>query len=267
MMEYGNYVDILNQPVWMDSKLYPLESQAQFGQLTTISQLPNGAYEVVSNGAFTPPQTPPYEHQQYQNVAVGYEMPPSAPVATQHQDLSDYSENDLVIPMELPVFSTSQTDVARELAVVDELVRCRANSFASSSPSPSSPSSTSWASSASSSHSSANSSCGESSLEDFEWSPANPQVKKTAQRGRKRSKPYAPADQIDKRSRKKEQNKNAATRYRMKKKAEVAEIQSEENELEQVKIAHEAKIVDLQREIKLMKGLMLEFFKKQGLVQ
>lgn len=70
----------------------------------------------------------------------------------------------------------------------------------------------------------------------------------------------------DKKLRKKEQNKNAATRYRLKKKAEVHEILREEEAYRKEKEKLEAKVLDLQNEIKYLKGLMRELFKAKGLI-
>lgn len=83
---------------------------------------------------------------------------------------------------------------------------------------------------------------------------------------RKRSKPYARANPEDKKSRKKEQNKNAATRYRMKKKAEIEVVLEEERNLQKENDGLENKIGDLQRELKCLKGLMRDVFKAKGLI-
>lgn len=163
---------------------------------------------------------------------------------------------------------TPQPDVAHELAVVDELVRSRAenmvdawedNGLSEQSNPPSSPCSTS--SSGSSEYSS-----------DPEWIPEPVQatdsyVARGSKSRKRQSNPYSRAGPVDKKSRKKEQNKNAATRYRQKKKAEVEEILSEEKGLLDHHDGLEAKVTDLQREIKYLKGLMRDLFKAKGLIQ
>lgn len=240
--------DLLNESLWMDGKLFIDESSfsAISPQPRQTQQNPielESIYNAVNNGAFTPPQTPPYEYQQSAQ---------STP--TQHPCGESVVQPDLdclVIPLDIDIAAyepVQQNDVDRELAVVDELVRTRANGFL-----PASPCSSSTGSESSSSS---------SSSEDFDWAQDFGKAPKT---NRKRAKPYTCMD--DKRSRKKEQNKNAATRYRMKKKAEVAEIQGEESSLLQHKVSLEAKIVDLQREIKCLKGLMTDFFKEKGLIR
>jgi len=166
------------------------------------------------------------------------------------------------ISLEYPPVNTPQPDIARELAVVDELVRTRVEDMQWSS-GPSSPNSNSSCS--------GSSNFGDCSSDDPEWVPepienfdenAGGPIKSP----RKRSKPYSRSSQVDKKSRKKEQNKNAATRYRMKKKAEVEVILSEEKQLSDHNDDLEHKINDMQREIKYLKGLMRDLFKAKGLI-
>ncbi|XP_047504207.1 activating transcription factor of chaperone isoform X1 [Pieris napi] len=81
-----------------------------------------------------------------------------------------------------------------------------------------------------------------------------------------RPKPYT-RNVDDRRSRKKEQNKNAATRYRQKKKAEIEVLLNEEQNLRQRHVELGDKCSDLQREIKYLKGLMRDLFKAKGLIK
>lgn len=93
-----------------------------------------------------------------------------------------------------------------------------------------------------------------SSGTDEEWSgPARP-------------KPYARQPE-ERRSRKKEQNKNAATRYRQKKKAEIEVLLGEEATLRQRHGELGDTCSDLQREIRYLKGLMRDLFKAKGLIK
>ncbi|KAL1450453.1 hypothetical protein WDU94_002819 [Cyamophila willieti] len=81
------------------------------------------------------------------------------------------------------------------------------------------------------------------------------------------AKPYARKSSVppeDKKLRKKEQNKNAATRYRIKKKQEVEVILGEEKGLEDKNADLVKQVEDLQREISFMKKFMRDFFKTQG---
>jgi len=72
-------------------------------------------------------------------------------------------------------------------------------------------------------------------------------------------------EEMDKKDRKKLQNKNAAIRYRMKKKGEAVDIVAEERDLEDVNTKLKTKVDDLQREIKYMKTLMKDICKAKGI--
>ncbi|NP_001191630.1 ApCREB2 protein [Aplysia californica] len=72
-------------------------------------------------------------------------------------------------------------------------------------------------------------------------------------------------EHLDKKDRKKLQNKNAAIRYRMKKKGEAQGIKGEEQELEELNTKLKTKVDDLQREIKYMKNLMEDVCKAKGI--
>ena len=73
-------------------------------------------------------------------------------------------------------------------------------------------------------------------------------------------------EQVNKKDRKKLQNKNAAIRYRQKKKDEALGIKSEEQLLEEKNCDLKTQVDDLEREIKYMKGLMQDIFKAKGLL-
>lgn len=215
----------------------------------------------MTHGTLTPPQSPPYkpllttlEPLAAQTV---YTYPEKQPIYL-NAEMLDYTRAPVQVPiqMEFPP-AIPQTDVAHELAVVDELIRTRAEDMIQY---PSSPCS----------NSSSSSNFGDCSSDDPEWIPEtiepssdfDPGLKS----GRKRSKPYSRSPPEDKKSRKKEQNKNAATRYRMKKKAEVEEVLEEERLLSQTNDGLDQQISDLQREIKYLKGLMRELFRAKGLI-
>lgn len=67
--------------------------------------------------------------------------------------------------------------------------------------------------------------------------------------------------------RKKEQNKNAATRYRMKKKMELEDIIGEEKELMDRHDTLKSEVVEITREIRYLKGLMGDLFRAKGLIR
>lgn len=202
-------------------------------------------------GTLTPPQSPP----SFTTLTNTIEAPikqQSAPYAHQEQFLSEVLS---YAQPELP------TDVAHELAVVDELIRARAENLIQSPPSPCSNSS-------------------DFSSDDREWIPETVEESSSSSSdyestpiklgggssSGRRSKPYSRTGNVDRKSRKKEQNKNAATRYRMKKKAEVEEILKEETGLAKLNEGLENQITELRREIKYLKSLMRDVFKAKGLL-
>lgn len=146
-------------------------------------------------------------------------------------------------------------DVANDLAVVDEYVRSHTKDI----PSPSSPCTSSGGSCIST----------EDSTDDPDWSfeSERKSLKQVHNSLKNRHKPYSRPSLEDKKVRKKEQNKNAATRYRQKKKQEIKEIQGEERELTDHNEKLKNQVKDLQREIGYLKGLMRDLFKAKGLLK
>lgn len=178
----------------------------------------------------------------YGVVELTHLTPPQSPPGPATQLLLSYAQAQQ-LPLAQPLSQPQpHWDLERQLQDVDELVRHRAAQLAS--PQPYAPS-TASSSAPSSPH----------STTDEDWSAAPV-----------RSKPYARASD-DRRSRKKEQNKNAATRYRQKKKAEVEVLLSEESELRARHGELGNKCADLQREIRYLKGLMRDLFKAKGLIK
>ncbi|KAI4494530.1 hypothetical protein M0802_008851 [Mischocyttarus mexicanus] len=148
-------------------------------------------------------------------------------------------------------------DVANDLAVVDEYVRSHTEDI----PTVYSPcTSTSGGSCASSE---------DSTSDDPDWvADTSCDKRKSTSIVRKHSyKPYSRPTVEDKKVRKKEQNKNAATRYRQKKKQEIKDILGEEHELADHNEKLQVQVKDLQREIGYLKGLMRDLFKAKGLIK
>lgn len=180
----------------------------------------------------------------YGVVELTHLTPPQSPPGPATQLLVSYAQQaqsagPLAEPWQLPA---PHDEYPWPHDAVDELVRQGAAQL----PSP-------LASGSSSPHSSPPSSP-RSSCTDEEWSgPARP-------------KPYS-RHSDDRRSRKKEQNKNAATRYRQKKKAEIEVLLGEESTLRQRHTDLGDKCSDLQREIRYLKGLMRDLFKAKGLIK
>lgn len=84
---------------------------------------------------------------------------------------------------------------------------------------------------------------------------------------RRASKPYSRPSVEEKKLRKKEQNKNAATRYRIKKKQEVEESKFEEQRLADYNRELRSKLDDISREVKCLKSLMRDVYRKKGLIK
>ncbi|XP_066903419.1 activating transcription factor of chaperone isoform X1 [Halyomorpha halys] len=95
----------------------------------------------------------------------------------------------------------------------------------------------------------------DSGYEDPDWAPIST---------KSRTRPYPSVE--ERKARKKEQNKNAATRYRQKKKQEIEVILSEERELQEKNESLKAEVEEVQREIKYLKSLMRHMFKAKGII-
>ena len=90
--------------------------------------------------------------------------------------------------------------------------------------------------------------------------------KRKSKQQKMRPSPYSSDDgmYLNKKDRKKIQNKNAATRYRVKKRQEKDTIQQQENKLYEKNRELREKADSLQREITYMKELMNEIYKAKG---
>lgn len=198
-------------------------------------------FDAVELTHLTPPQSPPGPATQlllsYAQQAQHTSFAPTVPLAPP-RDTWPVVSLPVQISQTVPEFDCGYADV-------EELVRSRAAQL----PSPQH----SGGSESVSPQSSPPSSPRSSSTDD-EWSAPC------------RSKPYSRSTD-DRRSRKKEQNKNAATRYRQKKKAQVEVLLTEEQTMRQRNSDLNDKCSDLQREIRYLKGLMRDLFKAKGLIK
>lgn len=168
-----------------------------------------------------------------------------------------------------------ERDIARNLELVEEIVRSRSKDLPDCNDEDSCSFSEAGSVSSSCPMSDASSSyCGSaySRDQDDEWSPASSGTKKNSISkvsgggvSKKRTRPYGRGVE-DKKSRKKEQNKNAATRYRQKKKAEIEEILIVESQLKEKHDGLKSKSADIGREIRYLKSLMREICKAKGLL-
>lgn len=97
-------------------------------------------------------------------------------------------------------------------------------------------------------------------------SPKSKPVKQSKRKAAKEIPEHIILQQLDKKGRKKLQNKNAAIRYRQKKKEEAESEKSEVNQLEDVNTELKSKVDDIQREIIYIKNLMGDILKAKGIV-
>ncbi|XP_063702298.1 activating transcription factor of chaperone-like [Culicoides brevitarsis] len=150
-----------------------------------------------------------------------------------------------------------------DLQFMDEILRARCdqwitNEFDNSSSCASSAYSSALSPAASDLESSYNGSTG-SNDEDFEYF------------GSRRMKPYdresSDGGEGGKHFRKKDQNKNAARKYRQKKKQEVEEILVEEKQLTEIHDKLAKEYGEIKREVKYLKGLMRDLFKSKGVIE
>ncbi|KAJ8931184.1 hypothetical protein NQ314_015935 [Rhamnusium bicolor] len=231
-------------------------------------------YDVVefTHGTLTPPQSPPSEQPMLTTLEPLLAPVPYSIISDNKAAIYSVPEKQLLsddchhisfdddVEINYPPVITPQPDIDRGAAVVDEIVRTCVERMQ-------------WSSGSSSPGSPGSSSCsnfGDCSSDDPEWVPEaieNYDNNETAGKPpSKRSKPYSRGPPEEKKVRKKEQNKNAATRYRLKKKAEVEEILTVEKVLLDKNVDLKNNITDMQREIKYLKGLMRDLFKAKGLI-
>lgn len=264
-------------------------------------------YDAVELTHLTPPQTPPQQHQDHLKFNDCYDIFNNLQRQQSHNQLKQFNPQQIVYQQPTNFGMVPQLDntniaayygtyqtfasqgnlspdtsenemsetAARDLEVVDELVRSHCKELpdlndeqsSSDSCSSSSPPRSEISYSSSSNGRYASSVCSN----DDDWSPSRKtsisaklstnSADKTGTPVRKRRLPG-----VDKKSRKKEQNKNAATRYRQKKKAEVEVILEVEKDLLTKHEKLESKYSDIRREVKYLKNLMRELFRAKGML-
>jgi len=268
-----------------DARIYPVRSIANTADL--LNEF-NQVYEDVELTHLTPPETPPhtppqtplqaylndsknqfysqanYQYQpdqQYQQCkldeksAINY----SPCSVQQFPSISEQAFN--MVQQAAPVEYNDNINAA--LAEVEALVRSRAEDFADSSIDDDS--STCGSTSCFSPRSDASS----TNTDDSDWTLKSASIGaalKIKQSKQKRKPRVNRRSLEDRQSRKKEQNKSAANRYRMKKKAEIEILLDEERDLikqnEQLKSQDE----EVSRELKYIKSLLRELLKAKELI-
>ncbi|XP_076640221.1 bZIP transcription factor crc isoform X2 [Colletes latitarsis] len=233
-------------------------TQTLLQEFETVLEDVEACHQIVpsSSSTLTPPQSPPPHKPLSVDTQLLVTLQPIQPLYSNHQSTYDvvvFEEKSYVneVPVQWNTKNISldplNADVAHDLAVVDEYVRLHTEDIP-----PSSPCTSSGGSYTSS----------EDSVDDPDWI-----LKSGRKSTRNRQKPYSRPSVEDKKVRKKEQNKNAATRYRQKKKQEIKEILGEERELADHNEKLKNQMKDLQREIGYLKGLMRDLFRAKGLIK
>lgn len=232
---------------------------------------PEQTESLTGSSTLTPPESP----QQDIDTQLLITLQPLSPEAVQQSSLFPSNETEVVYntiaPVENPLYvnNTSRQwntvenislgdsldrNVANDFAVVEEYVRSHTKDI----PSPSSPC-----------NSSSSSSAGDTT-DDPDWnvvkSKKNNPKPTTSRNHQKFYRQYFRPSIEDKKVRKKEQNKNAATRYRQKKKQELRDIEGEERDLTETNGKLKDQVTEIKREIKCLKGLLRELYKAKGVL-
>jgi len=284
----------LDQPINILLDEYTLDSNARVypvkGNTAQLLNEFNRIYNTVElthlTPLETPPQTPPQSPEQIylddsiKNQCAHYLQQNASDIP--NYQLSQYSqesaqEQSTSIPslfeqaVNLIQETIDSNDDCKIVAEVDELVRSRAQDMIEYSMDDDS-SSYAGSSSCYSPHSEISS----GNTEDTDWIPnvANQHYKSLAVVGaaskinkiQKRKPRLNRRSYEDRQSRKKEQNKNAANRYRLKKKAEIEILADEERDLLKRNEILKGNLVDISREEKCLKSLLRELFRAKGLI-
>lgn len=259
------------------------ETRTLLEEFETVLEDVEACHQIIpsSISTLTPPQSPPPNKSLTIDTQLLVTLQPVVqtiqPIISSHQQpvyniivpqekQQDVYQTEVCIPEEWNTENVSLDplggDVANDLAVVDEYVRSHTEDV----PPPYSPCTSPSGSCASSD---------QDSTDDPDWiaetssssSSSRKQQSSYVSNKNRHHKPYSRPSVEDKKVRKKEQNKNAATRYRQKKKQEIKDILGEERELTEHNEKLQCQVKDLQREIGYLKGLMRDLFKAKGLIK
>lgn len=261
----------LNQPLPLTEISYQAPSNLYNFDNTTIIDVSNAP--VITSLSNAPIQIISSKENQYSpNSSSGQISISEITTIADNIDSSQVCQQFYAPPV--PV-QNNYEDVALELQIVDELVRLRAQNLPNWADDENSLASDSTASSSPRSESSYNSSLGSAANdwvpnENQPMSPVSSESSGSSIGPIKRTKSTYKSGRMptveDRKYRKKEQNKNAANRYRQKKKAEIEIILEEEKGLEHRNHELTVKLNDVKREIKYIKSLMRELYRAKGIL-
>uniref|UniRef100_A0A1A9WHG7 BZIP domain-containing protein n=1 Tax=Glossina brevipalpis TaxID=37001 RepID=A0A1A9WHG7_9MUSC len=249
----------------------------------TNFSLPNNTSEVSVLTQLTPPSSPPQSFASPVSRHTSVSTAPVSSASTTEESLplnfsdvfhhvsgspiaTEANQSEFVFgtnwnnntQSSLPVASPlSEDELAREMQIVDDILKSAAEEIFDETESQSS-------------LSLAPSQTDDISTDD-EWLPSSGGSSPTqtsaidspsslSKANKKRTRPYGRAPE-DRKIRKKEQNKNAATRYRQKKKLEMENVLVEEQDLVQCNDELNRQLAEHKREAKYLKKLIREFYK------
>ncbi|XP_014467473.1 PREDICTED: activating transcription factor of chaperone isoform X2 [Dinoponera quadriceps] len=255
----------------------PQNTQTLLEEFETVLGDVEACHQIIppnNSSTLTPPQSPPPSQQSVdtqllitlqpvqQSLFPDSQQQTVVPVVYEQQQQTLFANSAAATTRQwdgvedIPLNSVSlDRDAANELMAVEEYVRSHANDI----PSPSSPCTSSGSSCIST----------EDLIDDPDWNIENESSKPSTSKGLSktyRQSSYRPSVE-DRKVRKKEQNKNAATRYRQKKKQEIKDILVQEIQLTETNKKLKKEVVELKREVKVVKNMMREMFKARGVLQ
>ncbi|XP_017153775.1 activating transcription factor of chaperone isoform X2 [Drosophila miranda] len=276
-----NVVDAVGQPI------IPI-TKAHFAAAIASPVAADEEYQPVDPSSIlqlTPPQSPPQSPPQFDGYNQQPELSP-APALVKVEQKPCYATD--AIPAVAPAtpFSfnagnwVAGSEIARENQLIDDIVNMRAQELELppnwqqlNDDCESQASSSMGCSSSSSSSSSSSRVSGSIADVDDDWlpeqtsssssSPAYTSMEKTSMAApKKRTRTYGRGVE-DRKIRKKEQNKNAATRYRQKKKIEMESVLGEEHELTQENEGLRRTLRERRSEMRYLRQLIREFYQER----
>ncbi|EDW25558.1 GL26659 [Drosophila persimilis] len=274
-----NVVDAVGQPIIPTTK-------AHFAAAIASPVAADEEYQPVDPSSIlqlTPPQSPPQSPPQFDGYKQQPELSP-APVLVKVEQKPYYATD--AIPAVAPAtpFSfnaghwVAGSEIARENQLIDDIVNMRAQelelppNWQQLNDDCESQASSSMGCSSSSSSSSSRVSGSIADVDD-DWlpeqtsssssSPAYTSMENTSMAApKKRTRTYGRGVE-DRKIRKKEQNKNAATRYRQKKKIEMESVLGEEHELTQENEGLRRTLRERRSEMRYLRQLIREFYQER----
>ncbi|KQS61788.1 uncharacterized protein LOC6548901 isoform X2 [Drosophila erecta] len=260
---YQSNIDVITQAIVPANKV----QFAASSDAAADYQLNDGPYTILQQ--LTPPQSPP----QFDAYKQPGDAPPK-PVLVKAEQKQCYTP-DVTNAASATPFNfnwVGGSEIARENQLVDDIVNMRAKELELS---------TNWqqfnedcesqASSSLDSRSTESGVCSSIADADEDWvpelisscsSPTHTTIEPSAAKPKKRTRTYGRGVE-DRRIRKKEQNKNAATRYRQKKKLEMENVLGEEHVLSKENEQLRRTLQERRNEMRYLRQLIREFYQER----